>query len=152
MASWILILPLIFSNLVVFALFGFFNTSITIETFPLVCLSEGISIDYGFYILARFYDEIREKKKTYRNILHYTLITSGKAVFFSSMIASLGIFVWSFSSILFQARLGFNLCLSLILNMATSLIMVPVLVWWIKPVFLFGRIRSRLKNKKGKLI
>ena len=148
-AGWILLLPLIFSNLIVFSLFGFFRTPITTEMLPLACLSEGLGINYGIYILARLYDEINEKKRTYKNILHYTLITSGKAVFFSGFIVSLGIFVWVFSSILLQVRLGFNLCLSLILNMITSLIMIPVLAWWIKPRFLFKRVRSRQRKGEG---
>ncbi|MBN2119831.1 MAG: MMPL family transporter [Candidatus Omnitrophica bacterium] len=149
-AGWILLLPLILSNLIVFSMFGFLGTSITTETLPLAALSEGLGINYGIYILARLFEEIREKKRTYKNILHQTLITSGKAVFFSGFVVSLGIFVWVFSSILLQAKLGFNLCLSLILNMITSLIMIPVLAWWIKPVFLFGKVRSRLKARKLK--
>ena len=144
-AGWILLLPLVLSNVIVFSMFGFLGTSITTETLPLAALSEGLGINYGIYILARLYDEMKEKKKTYKNILHLTLITSGKAVFFSGFIVSLGISVWVFSSILLQARLGMNLCLALILNMVTSVIMIPVLVWWIKPRFLFGKVRSRLK-------
>ena len=123
--------------------------SITAETLPLAALSEGLGINYGIYILARLHDEIKEKKKTYKNILHYTLVTSGKAVFFSGFVVALGIFVWVFASILLQARLGLNLCLSLILNMVISLIMIPVLAWWIKPVFLFGKIRWRLEVRKA---
>ena len=42
------------------------------------------------------------------------------------------------------------LCLALILNMMTSLIMIPVLVWWIKPRFLFGGARHRLESRRGK--
>ena len=144
-AGWFLLLPLIFSNLLIFSLFGFVGIPINTEMLPLVSLSEGLGINYGIYIIARLFDEIRQKKKTYKNILYYTLVTSGKAVFFSGSIVSLGIFVWVFSPILFQARLGITLCLALILNMVTSLVMIPVLVWWIKPRFLFGRLRRRLK-------
>jgi len=144
-AGWFLLLPLIFSNLLIFSLFGFFNIPITTEMLPLVSLSEGLGINYGIYILARLFDEMKEKKRTYKNILKFALVTSGKAVFFSGTIVSLGIFVWVFSPILFQARLGASLCLSLVLNMVTSLVMVPVLVWWIKPRFLFGRLRRRLR-------
>ena len=146
-AGWFLLLPLLFSNLVVFAVFSLLKISITTEMLPLVSLSEGLGVNYGIYILARFYDEMRAKRKTYKNILHYTLVTSGKAVFFSGTIVSLGIFVWSFSPILFQARLGIALCFSLILNMAASLVLIPVLVWWRKPAFLFGCLRLRLRNK-----
>lgn len=144
-AGLFLLCPLIFSNLLVFSFFGFFNIPITTEMLPLVSLSEGLGINYGIYILARLFDETRKKRRTYRNILEFTLVTSGKAVFFSGAIVSLGILVWIFSPILFQARLGASLCLSLILNMVTSLIVIPVLVWWIKPKFLFGKLRYRLK-------
>ncbi len=143
-----LLLPLIFSNLLIFSFFGFLGVPINTEMLPLVSLSEGLGINYGIYILARLFDEMRNKRMTYKNILYHTLITSGKAVFFSGAIVSAGIFVWVFSPILFQARLGATLCLSLILNMITSLIMVPVLAWWIKPQFLFNK-RLKLRMKKS---
>ncbi|UCC94402.1 MAG: MMPL family transporter [Candidatus Omnitrophota bacterium] len=150
-AGSILLLPLLLSNIIVFSLFGFLGTTITAETLPLVSLSEGLGINFGIYILARLHEDMREKRKTYKNILYHTLITSGKAVFFSGFIVSLGIFVWIFSSILLQVRLGMNLCASLILNMITSLVMIPVLVWWIKPRFLFGAIRRRLAQRRRQM-
>jgi hypothetical protein len=147
-AGILLLLPLFISNVIIFAFFGFLGTSVTVETLPLVSLSGGLGVNYGIYILARLYEEMKEKKKTYKNILYHTLITSGKAVFFSGFIVSLGISAWVFSSILLQVKLGLNLCISLILNMIISLIMLPVFVWWIKPRFLFGRVKTRLAKRK----
>ena len=144
-----MILPLVLSNLVVFSIFGFSNIPITTEMLPLVSLSEGLGINYGIYVLARLFDEMHSKKRTYRDILHYTLITSGKAVFFSGLIVSLGILIWIFSPIRFQAMMGLSLCIALILNMAISLIMIPVLVWWFKPRFLFGRVKERFIRRGG---
>ncbi len=147
-AGWFLLFPLVFSNLIIFALFGFMGISINTEMLPLVSLSEGLGINYGIYILARLFDEMRQKRKTYKNILHYTLVTSGKAVFFSGSIVALGIFVWILSPILFQARLGMALCISLVLNMTISLVIIPVFVWWIKPVFLFGKTGKQIKKRR----
>jgi len=147
-AGGLLLLPLFISNVIVFSFFGFFGTSLTVETLPLVSLSGGLGVNYGIYILARLYEEMREKKKTYKNILYHTLVTSGKAVFFSGFIVSLGISAWAFSAILLQVKLGLNLCVSLMLNMITSLIMLPVFVWWIKPRFLFGKVRVRFVRRK----
>lgn len=146
LAGVILILPLLLSNLFVFAILGFVGLSITTEMLPLVSLSEGLGINYGIYVLARLFDEMRNKRRTYKNILLYTLITSGKAVFFSGFVVSLGIVVWIFSSIRFQAQMGLNLCIALILNMIISLVMVPVFVWWFKPKFLFVGLRKRRKR------
>lgn len=151
-AAILLLLPLGLSNLIVFSLYGFLNIPISLETLPLACISEGLGVDYGIYIMSRFYEEIRRKHSTYRNILYRTLTTSGKAVFFSGFIVSAGIFVWVFSSILLQAKLGMTLCLSLLLSMITSLLMIPVLVWWIKPYFLFGKVRTRLKKRKRRVL
>jgi len=147
-AGWFLLLPLTFSNLIIFALFGFMGISINTEMLPLVSLSEGLGINYGIYILARLFDEMRQKRRTYKNILYYTLVTSGKAVFFSGSIVALGIFVWILSPIFFQARLGMALCISLVLNMIISLVIIPVLVWWIKPVFLFGKTGKQIKKRR----
>ena len=147
-AAGLLLLPLFISNVIVFSCFGFFGTSLTVETLPLISLSGGLGVNYGIYILARLYEEMKQKKRTYKNILYHTLITSGKAVFFSGFIVSLGISAWVFSSILLQVKLGLNLCASLTLNMITSLIMLPVFVWWIKPKFLFGKVRVRLVRRK----
>ena len=146
-SAGILLIPLLISNLIVFSLFGFLKTSLTTETLPLASLSEGLGINYGIYILSRLYEEMKKKKKTYKKILYDTLTSSGKAVFFSGVIVSLGIFVWIFSPIRFQAHLGINLCLALILNMLISLIMIPIMTWWIKPKFLFGKIKARLKRR-----
>lgn len=146
-SAGILLIPLLISNIIVFSLFGFLKTSLTTETLPLASLSEGLGINYGIYILSRLYEEIKKKKKSYRKILYDTLTSSGKAVFFSGVIVSLGIFVWIFSPIRFQAHLGMNLCLALILNMLISLIMIPVMIWWIKPRFLFRGIKGRLKRR-----
>ncbi len=146
-AGGILILPLLLSNLFVFAILGFVGLPITTEMLPLVSLSEGLGINYGIYVLARLFDEMRNKRKTYKNILHHTLVTSGKAVFFSGFVVSLGILVWIFSPIRFQAQMGLNLCIALILNMVISLVMVPVFVWWFKPEFLFKGLRARLNRK-----
>jgi predicted RND superfamily exporter protein len=143
-AGIFLFVPLIFSNLIVYAIYGFSGTSITTEMLPLVALSEGLGIDFGFYILARMYDELRERKdRPAKEILQYTLTTSGKAVFFSGSILSVGIFMWVLSPILFQVRLGLNLCLALVLSMVVALVMIPVLVWWIKPKFLFGDLKTK---------
>ncbi len=146
-AGTFLIIPLIFSSLIVFCVFGFLNMSLTTETLPLVSLSCGLGINYGIYIIDRLYQEIRNKKTTYKNILYETLITSGKAVFFSGFIVSIGVFMWVFSEILLQSKLGLNLCISLLLNMIISLVLLPYLAWQIKPAFLFKRIKKRIKRR-----
>ena len=137
-AGLLLLVPLLFSVLIVFGIFGLTNMSLTCETLPLAALSEGLGVNYGIYVLTRLYQEARRRSHpSYKEALRATLITSGKAVFFSGMIVSIGIFVWLFSDIRLQARLGLTLGLTLIINMLASLVLLPLLVTIFKPKFIF---------------
>ncbi|MBL7084878.1 MAG: MMPL family transporter [Candidatus Omnitrophica bacterium] len=139
-AGFLLLVPLLFSVLIVFGIFGMTGMSLTCETLPLAALSEGLGVNYGIYVLTRLYQEVRRHEHpTYKEALRATLITSGKAVFFSGMIVSMGVFVWLFSDIRLQARLGVTLGLTLIINMIASLVLLPVLVSVFKPKFIFDK-------------
>lgn len=139
-AGLLLLAPLIFSILIVFGIFGITGMPLTTETLPLAALSEGLGVNYGIYVLTRLYQEAKRfSHPSYKDALRATLITSGKAVFFSGMIVSMGIFVWLFSDIKLQARLGLTLGLTLIINMAASLLLLPVLISIFKPRFIFDK-------------
>ncbi len=139
-AGFLLLVPLLFSILIVFAIFGLTGMSLTCETLPLAALSEGLGVNYGIYVLIRLYQEVsRFTHPSYKEALRATLVSSGKAVFFSGMIVSMGIFVWLFSDIRLQARLGFALGLTLIINMIVSLVLLPVLITIFKPKFIFAK-------------
>ncbi len=142
-AGLLLLVPLLFSVLIVFGIFGLTGISLTCETLSLAALSEGLGVNYGIYVLTRLYQEVkRHSHPTYREAIRTTLITSGKAVFFSGMIVSMGIFVWLFSDIRLQARLGLTLGLTLIINMVASLVLLPVLISIFKPKFIFDGIEK----------
>lgn len=137
-AGLLLLVPLLFSILVVFGLFGLTGMPLTTETLSLAALSEGLGINYGIYVITRLFQEVRRRKHpSYEEALKVTLVTSGKAVFFSGMIVSIGIFVWLFSDIRLQARLGVTLGVTLIINMIAALVILPLLILLVKPKFIF---------------
>ena len=139
-AGLLLLVPLLFSVSIIFGIFGLTGMSLTCETLPLAALSEGLGVNYGIYVLTRLYQEVkRHSHPTYKEALRATLISSGKAVFFSGMIVSMGIFVWLFSDIRLQARLGIALGFTLIINMVASLVLLPVLISIFKPKFIFDK-------------
>ena len=72
-------------------------------------------------------------------ILKISLLSSGKADFFSGMIVSLGVLVCVFSNIRLQAVFGATLGAALIFNMAGTLVLLPVLVSFFRPKIIFGR-------------
>ncbi len=140
-AALILLLPLSLSILIVFAILGFSGISLTMEFLPLASLSMGLGVNYGLYILFRMRREVkaREGREGIASVLKLSLLTSGKADFFSGMIVSLGVLVCIFSNIRLQAVFGTTLGIALILNMVGTLVLLPTLVSIFRPGFIFGR-------------
>jgi predicted RND superfamily exporter protein len=137
-AALILLLPLFLSILIVFAILGFSGASLTMEIMPLASLSMGLGINYGLYILFRMRQEGQIKKSLSR-VLKTSLLTSGKADFFSGMIVSLGVLACVFSNIRLQASFGATLGAALILNMLGTLVLLPIIISVFRPRFIFSR-------------
>jgi hypothetical protein len=137
-AALFLLLPLSLSILIVFAILGFSGTSLTLEILPLASLSMGLGVNYGLYILFRMHEEARRRKGMAR-VLKTSLLSSGKADFFSGMIVSLGVLVCVFSNIRLQAVFGATLGAALIFNMVGTLVLLPILISLFKPKFIFGK-------------
>ena len=141
-AGLLLLIPLFFSILIIFGLLGLSSTSINLEMLPLASLSMGFGINYGLYIINRMRQEAK-KRRTLGKIVKETLLTTGKADFFSGTIVAMGSIVCIFSAIRLQARIGMILGIALLLNMFTTLILLPVLISIFRPKFIF---RGALKR------
>ena len=64
------------------------------------------------------------------------LRTTGKAILFTATIMTLGIAPWYFlSGLKFVADMGLLLMAIMAINMVLALVVLPLLVWWIKPGF-----------------
>ena len=135
-AALLLLIPLFLSILIVFAILGFSGISLTMEILPLASLSMGLGVNYGLYILFRMRREAGMRRGIAR-VLKISLLTSGKADFFSGMIVSLGVLVCVFSNIRLQASFGVTLGAALILNMLATLVLLPILISIFRPRFIF---------------
>ncbi len=135
----LLLLPLAFSLLLTFGMLGFLGIGLTVETLPVAALGIGLGVDYGIYVVSRLSQELKERSSSFSDALRVSLITSGKAVFFTGTIMALGVFCWAFSAIRLQARLGILLGSLLLLNMVGALVLLPCLIAVIKPKFIFKR-------------
>ena len=120
-----LLIPLFFSILFTFGIMGYTGVPLTIESLPLASLGLGLGVDYGIYIISRMRET--EKDKIIR-----TLLTTGKAVFFTAFSVSLGILVWIFSPVKMAAKLGICLSSLLLLNMISSLVLLPSIFFNLK--------------------
>jgi predicted RND superfamily exporter protein len=97
----------------------------------------GVGIDYGIYLLSRICEEYSAKNHDLTKAIEAALTTTGKAIMFTATIMLLGITPWYFlSDLKFMADMGLLLILVMLINMLLSLVVLPLLVWYIKPKFL----------------
>ncbi|MBT7308831.1 MAG: MMPL family transporter, partial [Gammaproteobacteria bacterium] len=100
-------------------------------------IAMGLGVDYGIYMVSRLREEMRATGGNWTESLQNTLSTTGSAVIVS-VIVLLGSFVplmntelantWSVSLYIGEA---------LILDVITALTILPLLVLWLKPRFVF---------------
>jgi hypothetical protein len=144
MAGIILVIPLIVSNTIAFALMatGFLYAlpmpiTLTTSTLPVSAVGIGLGVDYGIYLLSR----IMEEHKISHNLndaITAAMTTTGKAVIYISTTLTIGILFWIFSPLMFQATMGFFLAIILFFNMVGALFLVTSLVAVLKPKFITG--------------
>jgi len=136
-----LFIPLGFSIILTFGILGLSGVTLTVETLPVAAMGIGLGIDYSIYIAARIHEEVLREhgNPDLFGAIQRALVTSGKAVFFTGMIISTGVFSWLFSSIKLQAKLGAALGSLLIINMIAALVLLPLFIGLMKPNFIFRK-------------
>jgi hypothetical protein len=134
-AGLILTIPLAISNILTFALMGAYQIGLTVNTFPVASVGIGLGVDYGIYFIGRLREE-KEKGGTLAEAIYRAITTNGKSILQIATTITLGLVLWAFSSLKFQAEMGILLAILLFLNMLGALFLVPALICMLKPKFL----------------
>lgn len=136
-AAIILLIPVNMSNLFLNAAMVAQGMGLDVNTLPILAIGLGVGIDYGIYLLSRIYEEFQTHKRHDQAIV-LAIATTGKAIFFTAIIILIGVLPWYFlSDLRFLADMGLLLVLVMLINMVCALVVVPLLVWLIKPKFLY---------------
>lgn len=134
-AGLLLLIPVNMSNCFLAAVMVYMGIGLDVNTLPIAAIGIGVGIDYGIYLLSRICEEYQQSKD-YGLAILASVATTGKAIFFTASIVLLGILPWYFMSELkFLADMGLLLVMVMLINMIIALIVVPLLVWLIKPKF-----------------
>jgi predicted RND superfamily exporter protein len=121
-----ILVPLGLTSVLCQALMAQLGIGVKVATLPVIALGVGIGVDYGIYIyskLDRFLKEGMDLQDAYRE----TLKTTGKAVAFTGLTLAVGVVLWVFSSIKFQADMGLLLTFMFLWNMVGALLLLPSL-------------------------
>ena len=86
---------------------------------------------------SRIFEEYSRHDEDLPKAINAALTTTGKAIMFTATIMLIGILPWYFlSDLKFMADMGLLLVAVMLINMMLSLVVLPMLVWFIKPSFL----------------
>lgn len=135
-AGLILLVPVNMSSAVLFASMHVMGVGLDINSLMVAAVGMGVGIDYGIYLLSRICEESHAHGHDWGRAITASLTTTGKAVMFTASIMLVGILPWYFlSSLKFMADMGLLLALIMLINMVLALVVLPLLVWLIKPRF-----------------
>jgi uncharacterized protein len=136
-AAFILLIPVNLSNLMLVAAIHLLGIGLDINAGIVAVIGVGVGIDYGIYLLSRICEEFSTQNHDLKKAINAALTTTGKAIMFTATIMLIGIMPWYFlSDLKFMADMGLLLVAVMLINMVLSLVVLPMLVWFVKPKFL----------------
>ena len=137
MAAAILMIPVNLANFALGATMHLLGIGMDINAVIVAVMGIGVGIDYGIYLLSRICEEYTAHDHDIGRAIRASLTTTGKAIMFTATVMMIGILPWYFlSDLRFMAAMGILLVTIMLINMVLSLIVLPTLVWFIKPKFL----------------
>lgn len=135
-AGLILLVPVNMANVILGASLQMMGVGLDINSLLVASIGVGVGIDYGIYLLSRICEEHHAHGHDWGRTITAALTTTGKAIMFTASIMLIGILPWYFlSGLKFMADMGLLLVLIMLINMVLALVVLPLLVWFIKPKF-----------------
>ncbi len=127
-APLFILAPLLLVSILSTEFMKFFSLGLNVNTLPVASLGVGIGVDYGVYIYSRLIEELKGVGG-FAEAITRTLKSTGAAVVYTAMTLSVGVLIWLFSDLKFQADMGILLGFLFIMNMLGAVILLPALVY-----------------------
>jgi predicted RND superfamily exporter protein len=145
-AAFIVLIPVNLANFLLTATMHLMGIGLDINSVMVTVLGVGVGIDYSIYLLSRICEEYNVQDRDWGRAITSSLTTTGKAIMFTALIMLVGVMPWYFlSDLKFMADMGLLLVAVMLINMVLALIVLPLLMWLIKPKFA-GRDTSMGEN------
>jgi predicted RND superfamily exporter protein len=137
LAGVLLLVPVNLANQGLIAAMHLLGVGLDVNSMIVAAIGIGVGIDYGIYLLSRICEEYPAAAGRWDAAIAAALRTTGKAILFTASIMALGIAPWYFlSGLKFVADMGLLLMVIMAINMVLALVVLPLLVWWLKPAFI----------------
>jgi len=130
--------PVNLANQVLYAAMHLMGVGLDVNSLIVAAIGLGVGIDYGIYLLSRICEEFHHREGDWALAITAALATTGKAILFTATIMALGIAPWYFlSDLKFVADMGLLIIVIMAINMVLALLVLPLLVWFVRPRFAF---------------
>lgn len=137
-AGTFLMIPIIISNTLTFSYMAYNGIGMTINTLPIVALGIGCGIDYTIFVLDAMREQMR-KHGDLKQAVTYAFETAGMAVLITVFTLVVSVSLWSMSSLRLQSEMASLISIWLSISAFAALIVVPALVYVVKPTFIVGK-------------
>ncbi|MFA5264834.1 MAG: efflux RND transporter permease subunit [Opitutaceae bacterium] len=128
-ATICIVLPLAIVSYLGYALMVYLKIGLKTSTLPVVALGVGIGVDYGIYIFARLKHALKSGAY-FEDAMFMAFKETGSAVLFTGLTLAIGVGMWLFSDLKFQADMGLLLMFMFIVNMLGALLLLPAMARW----------------------
>lgn len=136
-AGLLLLIPVNLANAMLTASMSLAGVGLDVNSLPILAIGIGVGIDYGIYLMTRICEEYQVANKDLGVAIRVALQTCGKAIFFTASLMTIGLAPWYFlSELKFLSDTGLLLVILMLINMVLALVLLPLLIYLIKPKFL----------------
>jgi predicted RND superfamily exporter protein len=140
-AGLLFLVPLIAANYMTYAMIGAFRIGLDVHALPVVALGVGLGVDYGLYVVGAIREHLRDSDDVDAAVAQ-GVRSAGEGVLVTGLTMVLGLVFWRFSFLRFQAEMGMLLLFWMLVSMLGALVLLPSLLVWLKPRFLFHSTRE----------
>jgi len=112
---------------------GLLDISLNLGTAPVAAIALGIAIDDTIHFLSRFRMELH-KDNDYPGAIQRTIRSVGKPILITSLILTVGFFIFLFSNFQFTQNMGVLISFTVISAIFGDLILLPILLLIFRPI------------------
>ncbi len=142
------IVPLSIATMITFGLMGFMGIRLEMGTAIITAIAVGVGVDFAIHFVSRFKEEFQNTRDVEKATIT-TMSTVGKAIIFDMFSNVLGFSVLIFSGFTPVQNFGWLVSLTMITSGFGSLILLPPLFAYFKPVFIWGKHRDNIEQRSG---
>ncbi|MSU24643.1 MAG: RND family transporter [Opitutus sp.] len=128
-ATLCIVVPLAIVSYLAYVLMVYLGIGLKTSTLPVVALGVGIGVDYGIYIFARLQSALKAGEY-FEDAMSLALKDTGAAVIFTGLTLAIGVSMWIFSDLKFQADMGVLLTFMFLVNMIGAIVLLPAMARW----------------------